>query len=97
MRFFWDTLYIIGAEKPQIGDTGITLPKYFPLTCGEKWMKLRRPLVIRFHKYKQKENPHEFYYSELQKYLPFREEEKELGLDNLTECKDIYEEKQEKS
>ena len=57
-------------------------------------MKLRRPLVIRFHKYKQKENPHEFYYSELQKYLPFREEETELGLDNLTECKDIYEKKQ---
>ena len=88
--------YIIGEKDPEVGDYVITLPKYFPLNCGTQWMKLRRTLVIRFHKFKQKENPHEFYYSEMQKYLPFREEETELGLDSLAECKAIYDKNKNK-
>jgi hypothetical protein len=88
--------YIIGEKEPRIGDTGITLPKYFPLDCGRQWMRLRRPLVIRFHKFKFKENPHEFYYAEMQKYLPFRDEENELGLDSLSECKEMYDKNSDK-
>jgi hypothetical protein len=43
-----------------------------------------------------KSNPHEYYYSEMQKYLPFREEEKELKLESLSECKKKYEENLDK-
>ena len=50
---------------------------------------LRRPLALRLHKFKKRENAHEFYYSELQLYHPFKKEE-ELFPDNIQKCKELY-------
>ena len=89
--------YIIGCKEPEVGDMGVTLPKYFPLDKeGKCWMKRRKPLVIRFHKFKVKENPHEYYYSEMQKYLPYRDEINELKVDSLAECKAVYDKHKDK-
>ena len=76
--------YIIYKKSPKAGDKGRTLPTYIPLKGKSKlsehpWMKLRGPRALRFYKIKKKTNPHEYYYSELQKYFPFKNEEKKLA------------------
>ena len=54
-------------------------------------MKLReKPLVLRFYKYKQNDNPHEFFYSELLLYRHWRNEEKELHLEDLSLCVELF-------
>ena len=57
---------------------------------GKEWMQLRKPLALRMHKHKKSENPHEYYYSEMQLYKPFRHES-ELIPDDLSKCKQKYE------
>ena len=86
--------YIISKKKQKVGGKGVMLPRYIPLVGNSKlsehpWMKLRRPRVVRFHKFKQKTNPHEFYYSEMQKYLPFKKE-KDLYHNNFKKCEKKY-------
>ena len=72
------------------------LPKFIPIYTDNpqvyKYMKLRSKRVIRFHKFKETNTPHEFYFSEMQKYYPFQKEE-ELFPDNLEKCHNLYEEK----
>ena len=69
------------------------LPKYIKINKVEpgepKFMKLRRTLVARLHKFNKTKTPHEFYYSELQLYRPFVKED-ELSPDCLEGCKKIY-------
>ena len=71
------------------------LPKVIQLretVPGEpKYMKLQTPKVARFHKYSQIKTPHEFYFSELQLYCPFKLET-ELEPDCLERCKAKYDE-----
>ena len=71
------------------------LPKYIKikdLQPGElKYMKLRKSYVARLHKFNKTKNPHEFYYSELQLYKPFKEES-ELYPNNLDKCMQLYDE-----
>ena len=88
--------YIFTDKTACVGDTNRKLPRYFPIesTNGTKWMMLRRPLALRLHKFKIRENAHEFYYSELQLYTPFENEE-DLFPDDVLKCKDLYEKKLE--
>ena len=69
------------------------LPRVIQLTehvPGEpKFMRLYNPKVARFHKFSQLKSPHEFYFSELQLYMPFRSES-ELEPDSLEMCKAKY-------
>ena len=37
-------------------------------------MQLRKPFVLRLHKFNKTKNPHEYYFSELQLYYPFTDE-----------------------
>ena len=71
------------------------LPKYIRINdCqfGEpQFMKLRSPMVARFHKFSKVKTPHEFYYSELQLYRPFASED-ELSNNSLEICKSLYHE-----
>ena len=53
------------------------------------FMKLRSPYMIRFHKVNRTKNPHEFYFSELQKYKPFQNEE-ELFPNDESKCEELY-------
>ena len=72
------------------------LPKYIPLGSGNdtQWMKLRRPLALRLHKFKRRENAHEYYFSEMQLYLAFKEEE-DLFPDDFEKCKKKYEDSED--
>ena len=69
------------------------LPKFIKLKNvkpGEPiFMKLRSPYMIRFHKVNRSKNPHEFYFSELQKYKPFQNEE-ELFPNDESKCEKLY-------
>jgi len=56
---------------------------------GTQWMQPRKPLALRMHKHKKGENPHEYCYSEMQLYLPFRTES-ELFPDDERACIDRY-------
>ena len=53
-------------------------------------MRKRAKKVIRFHKINQTKNPHEFIYSEMQKYVPHYHEE-ELFPDNFEKCARLFE------
>jgi len=61
---------------------------------GTQWMQLRKPIALRMHKHKKGENPHEFCYSEMQLYLPFRNEV-ELLPDDERACMYRYRERKE--
>ena len=64
------------------------LPTYIPLKTG-RWMKLRSKKVLRFFKIKQTPNPHEYYFTQLQMYTPFMNEE-ELFPNDPNKCIDLY-------
>ena len=85
--------YIFTDEEPTLGQRGIKLPRYFPIETddGTEWMMLRRPLALRLHKFKRRENAHEFYYSEMQLYFHFDKEE-ELYPEDFKQCFDKYKE-----
>ena len=71
------------------------IPLYIPLYSKDgniSYMKLRSKRVIRFHKFSNNKNPHEFYFTEMQKYLPFVDEE-ELYPGDIDKCKNLYESK----
>ena len=59
-----------GAKAYGEGHGKKRLPRYIPLKNG-MWMQLRSKCVVRFHKINQTKDPHEFHFSEMQKYLPF--------------------------
>ena len=62
------------------------------LLPGEpEFMKLRKPYVVRLHKISREKNPHEFYFSELQLYRPFTNENT-LCPDSIDKCKALYDE-----
>ena len=71
------------------------LPKFIKindLQPGEPgFMKLRSTMVARLHKVNQTKSPHEFYFSELQLYRPFSNEDM-LCPDSLEDCKTLYDE-----
>ena len=55
-------------------------------------MTLRiKPLVIRIHKFKEQHESHEYYYSEMLLYLPWRQECLELFRNDHLKCKQKYE------
>ena len=56
-------------------------------TIGGTYMKLRRPLVLRFHKYKQLSEPHEFYFSQLRLYHPHSVEDMTEWESSLEKCR----------
>ena len=64
------------------------LPRFISLKSG-KWMKLRAKRVLRFHKINQTNNPHEYYYTEMQKYTSFKSDS-ELFPENFEMCVELY-------
>ena len=69
------------------------LPKFIKLNNNLGCMKLRQQQsVLRRYKIKEK-NVHEYYYSQLLLFLPWRNEVKDLKLWNVEECHDLFEEK----
>ena len=83
--------YIFTDKEPRVDEKERKLPKYIPIdgVNGTQWMMLRRPYALRLHKFKKKENSHEFYYSEMQLYIPFETEES-LFPDDFDKCLKLY-------
>ena len=78
----------------------IALPPYIPLSKiasngSIKWMKRRSIKAIRFHKYNQTKDPHQWYFSEMLLYLPFTNEN-DLFPEDLESCMDLYLKNEEK-
>ena len=65
--------HIIAGDYDEL-DYAIELPKFITITDlkpGElPFMRLRSPQVLRYHKFNREKNPHEYFFSELQLYLP---------------------------
>ena len=71
----------------------LSIPKCFSLEEESQGqienMKLRKPLVLRFHKFKESSEPHDFYYSEQLLFYPHTSND-ELFPNNLSTCKQKY-------
>ena len=66
------------------------------LANGLGVMKLRgQPAVLRQHKFRQDLDPHEYFYSQLVLYRPWRVEEEELCAHDLEGCIKLYNETEE--
>ena len=89
-------LDFIVTEKYDTETHRVTLPKVIVITNllpdEPRYMRLRAPRVIRLHKFSEEKTPHEYFYSELQLYMPFSDET-ELEPLSLDKCKLKYEEK----
>ena len=77
-------LRIFFTQKP--------LPKFIQLSTNPKrCMKLRlSPLIVRIHSSRHKETPHEQIFAEMQMFLPWRDEEKDLFMHEGKECHEKY-------
>ena len=70
------------------------LPLNIKLDNDLGYMRLRErggQSVLRRHKLKEDKSPHEYYYSQLVLFWPWRKEEEELRRDNLEECRQLFE------
>ena len=80
---------IIITHDFSIKKESYSLPRFISLLNlkpGEpKFMKKRRKRVIRIHKFNSTTQPHEYRFSQLQLYYPFKKEE-DLGPDNFETC-----------
>lgn len=77
-------------------DLETPLPTIIKLDKALGIMKLRcQPAVLRQHKYKEDLDPHEYFYSQLVLYKPWRLEEEELCAHNLEGCINLFNEMDE--
>ena len=90
--------YIVGDEMitkhtKKRAHEMIYLPKFIALTNlrpGEAgFMRLRSSYVLRFHNINSSKDPHGYLFSQLQLYMPFRNEE-DLGVEEYTTCQLLY-------
>ena len=54
--------------------------------CDGTYMRLRKPLVLRFHKYKQTTDPHQYYFSQLRLFHPHSLDELKIWQNDLDKC-----------
>ena len=68
------------------------LPKYIKLSTLENtYMQLRQsPIIVRIHASKNKDDPHEQIFSELQLFYPWRDEENDIYSNDSMKCKEVF-------
>ena len=66
----------------------LKLKKYYRI--GGSILRLRKPLVLRFHKYNQISDPHQFYYSQLCLFHPHSVKDQQIWESDLGQCMFIY-------
>ena len=88
-----DEMNLIVSENFEFATERFTLPKFIKLTNlkpGEpSYMRKRTRQVIRLHKINRTKYPHEYYFSQLQLYYPFKSES-DLKPDDYEKCKNLY-------
>ena len=60
-----------------------------PIPGESNFLQLRKPLALRYHKFKETNNPHEYYFSEMELYTHFRKES-ELFPEDIVKCEERY-------
>ena len=93
-----DEMNLIVTHDFEVRKEHHSLPNFIKLTNlrpGEpKFMRKRTRQVVRFHKIDSTKKPHEYYYSQLQLYSPFKSEE-DLEPDSLEKCQLLFNERSE--
>ena len=80
------TCHLLITSDPPTNN--VYLPKF--ISCNSIYFKLRNyPLILRIHKYDQMKNPHEYAYSELCLFRPWRDEN-ELEENDLVSCLQLW-------
>ena len=59
-------------------------------TVDKVTMRRRKPLVLRFYKFKQTKDPHQYYFSQLRLYHPHTTEELDAWEADFDTCKNAY-------
>ena len=89
-----DEMDLMVTHDFEVRKERFTLPDFIKLTNlkpGEPgYMRKRTRQVVRFHKIDSTKNPHEHYYSQLQMYTPFQDEN-DFFPDDAERCKQLYE------
>ena len=78
-------------DKPPKENPDLLMPEFIQLANGKLFRKRKYPAVLRRHKFKgkNKEETHEFFYSELLLFYPWQDEA-ELFEDDGAKCKALY-------
>ena len=72
------------------------LPSFIKLSNNKGYMRLRKlQKILRYHKFREDEDAHEYYYSELVLYKTWRSENEDLGKKSLDECLNLVNEYEE--
>ena len=91
-----EEMELIVTHDFEVSNEHYKLPNIIQLTDirpGEpKFMRKRSRQVVRFHKFNKTKTPHEYYYAQLQMFLPFKREE-DLEPDNFEKCELLYNQK----
>lgn len=84
--------FIKTDQLPQ-AEKSFCLPEFIEININDtiEYVKLRTPLVIRYHKYNKITNNHEFMISQMQLFLP-HEKEHQLHPYDESKCKTLYSE-----
>ena len=76
-------------DDPPQENPELLMPEFIELSNGKLLRKRKYPAVLRRHKFKYDNDAHEFFYSELLLFYPWRNEE-ELFADDENKCKQLY-------
>ena len=73
-------------------DSGYRFPLPEVVQIGSKSMKLRKPICLRFHKFKVLSEPHEYFFSQLRLYHPHSKSDLDIWENDYDKCKKDYDE-----
>ena len=76
-------------DSPPLNNPNMIMPEFILLANGKIMRRRSFQAVIRMHKFKEKVNPHEYFYSELLLFRPWSNES-ELGAESIERCKNLY-------
>ena len=82
-----DEMKIVAVDS----DDENPLPKFIKLDNNLGYMKLRQQRSVLRRRKIRDEDVHEYYYSQLQLFLPWRDEVKDLHRWDLQKCRDLFE------
>ena len=71
-----------------IATSKIPLKRFYKLSKG--FMRRRKPVALKIHKYKQHDDPHQFYFSQLRLYYPHTPTDLEIWEESMEACRATY-------
>jgi hypothetical protein len=78
-------------DTPPLDNPDLIMPEFIMLKNGKIMRRRSFQAVIRMHKFKERLNPHEYFYSEILLFRPWFDES-EIYAESLERCKNLYDE-----